>query len=375
MSIRRGVTTAIAASTVLVLAACGGGSSDPETTDGGSESSSTSEGGADLADLSGTLAGAGASSQENAMNGWLAGFQEQAPGVQPSYDAVGSSGGREQFLSGGVQFAGSDSPLKEEEIATAQEMCTEPLELPLYISPIAVVYNLPDVDADNINLDSDTIAKMFAGEITSWDDEAIAAQNEGVELPAVDIIPVNRADGSGTTENFQEYLVATAPDSWPYEASDTWPVSGGQSGNGTSGMISTVESTEGTIGYADASRAGDLGTVALKVGEEYVPFSPEAAATAVDASPLTEDATDLRITYELDRTTTEAGAYPLVLISYSLACQTYENASDAANVKAFLSYVASPEGQDRAAMPDVAGSAPISEDLRTDILAAIDQIS
>lgn len=140
-------------------------------------------------------------------------------------------------------------------------------------------------------------------------------------------------------------------------------------------MIDTVSSQEGAIGYADASRAGDLGTAAVGVGETFVPYSAEAAAAVVDASPATDDATDLRLTIELDRDTTEAGTYPIVLISYLIACSTYDNEADVANVAAYLSYIASEDGQARAAEPDVAGSAPISDTLRTEVEAAIAQIT
>lgn len=362
---------ALSGALALTLAACSSGSS-------ATPGSTTGAGSGDAAvELSGSLAGAGASSQEKAVAGWIAGFNDTYPGVAVSYDAAGSGGGREQFLAGGVQFAGSDAALKPEEVESAVDRCFggEALELPLYISPIAVVYNLPDVEADNIQLSAATIAKIFNRDITSWDDAEIAAENPDVTLPAVDIIPVNRNDESGTTENFTEYLAAASDGAWPHEASGDWPLSGGQSGKGTQGMIDTVSGAEGAIGYADASRAGDLGTVALKVGDEYVPFSAEAAAKVVDASPRAEDATDKRLVVELDRTTTEAGAYPLVLVSYSIACSTYDSESDANNVKAYLSYVASPEGQDRAADPSVAGSAPISDDLRTEVQAAIDAIT
>ncbi|ACQ81668.1 phosphate ABC transporter, periplasmic phosphate-binding protein [Beutenbergia cavernae DSM 12333] len=370
---RGAALAAVAAGAALLLAACGGNADGSEN---GTDGEETTDGGSNAADLSGVLAGAGASSQEAAMAGWQAGFGDLAPNVQFSYDAVGSSGGREQFLSGGVQFAGSDAALDPDELAAATERCFggEALELPLYISPIAVVYNLPDLGVENLQLDAATIAQIFNGDITSWDDPAIAEANPDATLPALAIIPVNRSDGSGTTENFTEYLAAASEGAWPHEPSDAWPVEGGQSGNGTSGLIDTVNSAEGTIGYADASRAGDLGTVALQVGEEYVPYSAEAAAAVVDASPATEDATDLRLTVELDRTTTAAGAYPLVLISYSIACSTYDNEEDAANVAALLSYIASPEGQERSAQPDVAGSAPISDDLRTRVEAAIAEI-
>lgn len=311
------------------------------------------------------------------MGGWTATLASVAPDLTVTYEAVGSGGGREQFLSGGVQFAGTDAPLKEEELTAAADRCYggEALELPLYISPIAVVYNLPGVDAEHINMSGELIAKIFNGDIKNWNDPAIAAENEGVELPDLAIIPVNRSDESGTTENFTEYLAAASNGAWTHEASGDWPISGTQSGNGTSGLIDTVTGAEGAIGYADASRAGDLGTVALKVGESYVPFSAEAAAKVVDASPRAADATDKRLVVELDRTTTEAGAYPLVLISYSVACSVYETSEDATNVKAFLNYVASTEGQTVASAADVAGSAPISDALRTEVVAAINSIT
>ncbi len=95
----------------------------------------------------------------------------------------------------------------------------------------------------------------------------------------------------------------------------------------------------------------------------------------MDASPRAADATDKRLVVELDRTTTEAGAYPLVLISYSVACSVYETSEDATNVKAFLNYVASTEGQTVASAADVAGSAPISDALRTEVVAAINSIT
>jgi len=361
---RSGALVLAGTALALTLAACSSGSS----ADGGDASA---EG------LSGSLAAAGASSQEKAVAGWIAGFNDTYPDVAVSYDAVGSGGGREQFLAGAVQLAGSDAALKDDELAAASERCEggEALELPLYISPIAVVYNLPDLDTEHLQLSAATLAKIFNRDITTWDDPAIAAENPGVTLPSTGIIPVNRSDESGTTENFTEYLEAASDGAWPHEASGDWPLSGGQSGQGTQGVIDTVSGATGAIGYADASRAGDLGTVALKVGDAYVPFSAEAAAKVVDASPRAQDATDKRLVVELDRTTTEAGAYPLVLVSYSIACSTYADEADAAKVKAYLTYVASEAGQERAADPSVAGAAPISDELRTEVQAAIDSIT
>src|SRR5699024_10621640 len=121
---------------------------------------------------------------------------DNAPDVSLSYDPAGSGAGRGQFLAGSVQFAGSDSALKPEEITKATERCFggDVLELPLYISPIAVIYNLPNVSAEHLQLSAETLAKIFNGDITKWNDPAIAAENDGVELPDLAITPVNRSD-------------------------------------------------------------------------------------------------------------------------------------------------------------------------------------
>ncbi|WP_405002567.1 phosphate ABC transporter substrate-binding protein PstS [Georgenia thermotolerans] len=311
------------------------------------------------------------------MNGWLAGFQEQHPGVNVSYDPVGSGTGREQFLNGSVLFAGSDKAMSAEEVAKAKERCSgsEALELPVYISPIAVAYNLPG-SPQHLNLTPETLAKIFNGDIKTWNDPAIAADNPGVQLPSTAIVPVNRSDNSGTTENFTEYLAEAAGGAWPHEPSEKWPLQGTQSGAQTSGVVQTLQGSEGTIAYLDASQVPKgMGTAAVKVGNEFVPYSPQAAAAVVDASPPAPDATDLRLTIDIARDTTQAGAYPVVLVSYEIACSLYDKKQDADNVKALLTYIASPEGQDRAADPSVAGSAPITDALRQKVDAAINQIS
>jgi phosphate transport system substrate-binding protein len=363
---RRLGVLALTGAMAVALTACG--SDDPvgaaADADGGTGSGS---------ELSGNLEGAGASSQESAMEAWRAGFQSANPDVNVSYDPVGSGGGRTQFLDGGVAFAGSDAALDEDELAQAAERCAGAgaIDLPLYISPIAVIYNLPGVD--ELNLSPAVIAGIFDRTITTWSAPEIAADNPGVTLPDLPITPVNRSDESGTTENFTEYLVATAGEAWPYEASGDWPVAGGQSAQGTSGVVQTVQGGEGAIGYADASKAGSLGTARIEVGEEWVGYSPEAAAAVVDASPRAEGRGEHDIVVELDRTTTAAGAYPLVLISYSVACSAYEDETEGTLVKEFLGYIAGEEGQQAAA--SAAGSAPISDTLRTDVEAALESIT
>jgi phosphate transport system substrate-binding protein len=358
---RFGVPAVIAVTAALALSSC-----------------AANEGGAAPAEsassLSGNLVGAGASSQDAAQQSWIAGFQTANPDVTIDYDPSGSGAGRETFLEGASDFAGSDRAFKDDELAAGGFAKCAPdstiVELPLYISPIAVIFNVEGVDT--LNLDAATIAGIFAGTITNWNDPAIAATNPDATLPDLAITPVHRSDDSGTTENFTEYLGAAAPDVWTYEADGVWPFEGGEAAQGTSGVVDAVTNGTGTVGYADASRAGDLGTVAVQVGDEFVEYSPEAAAAIVDASPFAEGRAEGDLAIELDRTSTEAGVYPIVLVSYLIACGTYAEAENVELVKSYLSYIASPEGQDAAAAD--AGSAPISDSLREQVTAAIDSI-
>src|SRR5690606_29466105 len=161
-------------------------------------------------DLSGSLNGAGASSQEAAQQAWIAGFQQQHPGVTVNYAPEGSGAGREQFTSGAVPFAGTDAYLDDEELVAAEEACGAPaVDLPLYIDPIALPYNLPGVDT--LNLRPEVIAGIFDEQITTWNDPAIAESNPDVTLPDLPITPVHRSDESATTENFVDYLSKAAP--------------------------------------------------------------------------------------------------------------------------------------------------------------------
>ncbi|MEG3614266.1 phosphate ABC transporter substrate-binding protein PstS [Isoptericola haloaureus] len=352
------------------LAACGSdpepaGSSGDETTEA-TEDSGDTEGG-----LSGTLSGGGASSQEAAMNAWRAGFQGANPEATVNYDPVGSGGGRTGFGDGSYKFAGSDAPLDDEELAAAEAQCGEGgvIEFPGYVSPVAVAFNLEGVET--LNMGPETIANIFLGEITSWDDEAIAADNPDVELPSTDITVVHRSDESGTTENFEEYLYTVAPDTWTAEPSGVWPVEGQESAQGTSGVVGAAQAGEGTITYADASQVADLGTVAVGVGGEFVEYSAEAAAEVVAQSPRTEGTSEYVYTIDLDRDI--AGTYPIVLVSYSLACTTYADEETAELVKGFLGYVASEEGQQAAS--EAAGSAPLSDTIREAVLPGIESIS
>lgn len=389
---RKAASLALAGALAVTLAACSDTSEGEETPDvttdatdeqteeeTADDEASTEAGGSSelptpIADLgvSGSLNGSGASSQANAQQAWRDNFSADF-GVTVNYNPTGSGTGREQFIGGAVSFAGTDSILDEEELAAAAQRCgSDIVEVPLYISPIAIAYNVPGVDS--LNLSAANVAAIFSGEITNWNDEAIAADNEGVELPDLEIVPVNRADDSGTTENFVQYIIeAAGEEAWPYEAADAWPISGTQSAEKTSGVVDLTAQTEGAITYADASQIGDLPAANVEVNGEFLAYSPEAAAAIVDGSEPTADATDLILTVDLKRDGSIADAYPVVMISYIVACTEYEDAQEAANVKGYLSYMASDEGQ-QAATAAGGGNAPISDDLQSRVFPAIDAI-
>lgn len=353
---------AVAAVAALTLTACAANEPSGDATgDSGSEMA-----------LSGTVNATGASSQGAAQQAWTAEFQNANGDVTINYQPTGSGTGRDNFIAGSSQFIGSDRAFNDEEIAAGEfGTCatSDIVEVPAYISPVAVVFNLEGVDS--LNMTSDLVAQIFNEQIETWNDPAIAELNPEADLPDTAITPVYRGDSSGTTGTFTDYLAAVAPDAWPYEGGDEWPVSTtrSESAQQTSGVEAAVTGGNGTIGYIDASRAGELGSVAIEVQGEYVPFSAEAAAELVSASPLAEGRGEGDLVFEVDPAAAPAGAYPIALVSYLIACVEYEDAAVADIVREYFSYVTSEEGQ--AAAAEAAGSAPISAEVRSQVEGAI----
>lgn len=352
-----------AISAVAALAFTGCAANEPAATENGDTPAST---------LEGTIKATGASSQGSAQEAWVAAFQTANTGVTINYEPTGSGTGRENFIAGASDFIGSDRAFKMDEFADGFAGCASEgiVEVPLYISPVAVAFNLEGVD--ELNLDAATLAGIFAGTITNWNDAAIADQNEGVELPDLAISPVHRSDPSGTQETFTKYLSATAGDVWTYEPADVWPIQGGEAAQGTSGVVQAIKAGNGAIGFADASQTADLGQVKVGVAGDYVAYSADAAAALVENSPLEEGRGAGDLVFSVDPADAPAGSYPIALVSYLIACEEYTDTAVAPVVKAYLEYIASEDGQKAAA--DNAGSAPISAGLREKVLAAIDTI-
>lgn len=355
------LTAAIGLSMAVAFTGC---AANEGGTSSGSGSSSSSS-------LSGTLQGTGASSQKVAQESWVAAFQDANPDVTVNYSPEGSGAGREAFQAGGADFAGSDRAFTAEENQAGKfGKCTPEstaLDLPIYISPIAIIFNVEGVES--LNMDAATLAGIFKGTIKKWNDPKIAALNPDAKLPNANITAVHRSDDSGTTENFTDYLNQVAPSVWDKEADGNWQYSGGEAAKGTSGVVAAVKNGVNTIGYADASQTEGISKVSVGEGGKYAAPTEEDAAKVVENSPQESGRAEHDLALELDR---KAEGYPIVLVSYAMACSDYQDDKTAELVKAYLGYMASTEGQTVA--KDAAGTAPLSSSLSEKVSAAVESI-
>ncbi|SFB88392.1 phosphate transport system substrate-binding protein [Nocardioides terrae] len=362
-SIRRALVPGVAAAAVaLSLAGCGSDdSADASTSVGGSSSASG---------LSGTVAAGGSSAQEKAQEAWRAGFGADNPDVTITYDPVGSGTGRDNFYSGAFKFAGSDSAIPAEDMEKATAACggSDVIEVPVFISPIDIVFNVEGVDS--LDLDATTVANIFNGTIKKWNDPAIAELNADATLPDLAISPVHRSDSSGTTDNFTDWLFQAGGGAWKTEHSSDWPVQSGEAAEGTSGVVGAIQDGNGTIGYADDSAVAstELGKVSVKVGDQFVAPSADGAAAGLAASKLADGAADTQLAYAINRTSTDPSVYPVFLVSYFIACPTYDDKATADVVKGFGQFVVSELGQKAAA------TNALSAPLPTDVASKADAI-
>jgi phosphate transport system substrate-binding protein len=328
---RRQVTTAGLAVCAVALAACSSSSSSSTTS-----SSSTSTGSASAsatASLSGTLNGSGSTFQLTFQQEAISSFKSVQPGMTVNYSGVGSGTGRSNLAAGTTNFGGSDSTIPASEASTFKGTV---LYFPVVIGPITVSYNLTGLSKP-LNLDADTIAKIFQAQITTWNNSAIAADNPGVTLPSTAITICRRSDSSGTTQNFSEFLVKGAPSVWTLGSSSTikWPAAS-RGGNGNGGVASCVKSTSGAVGYVDYADAKASGLVFANVKNSsgnYITPSPTSGSAAGDSATIASNLTFSAIW------ASGAQAYPITYQSWVLVYATQPNANDAAMLKAYIGYL------------------------------------
>jgi phosphate transport system substrate-binding protein len=361
--LRASLAIGTALTAMIALSSC----ASNEAPGAGSSSGGSASSGA--ASLTGTLNGVGSSAQANAQTAWAKGFQTTNSGVTVNYNPSGSGAGRTAFENGGADFAGSDAALPAEELSGSFKDCkagTKGIDVPVYVSSVALVYNLDGVK--DLKLDATTVAKIFSGKITKWNDSAIAKLNSGATLPGSNITPVYRSDKSGTTNNFTDYLHQTAGSVWTAEAADAFPFKTGEGAAKGSGVVAAVTGGKGTIGYVDNSSVGTLSVAKIKVGSSYVAPSTDSASKTAETSPLDTSRASNDVVVKVDRTTTDASEYPITLVSYLIACTSYNDSAKAALVKAYAQYVTSDAGQQAAGSS--AKSAPMTGALASKAQAA-----
>jgi phosphate transport system substrate-binding protein len=343
------------AAMLLLLAGCSG-SPEPPASDGS------------IACAPGSIQGQGSTAQANAVNAWIREYQVSCSAATISYNSVGSGAGVTAFLGGTGDFAGSDSALSATDQPKANARCKNgpAVHLPMVVGPIALAYNVAGVG--ELRLRPATIAKIFAGTVSTWDDKAIKADNPDAVLPSTPITTIHRKDSSGTTDNFTKFLGATAAADWPYGHQGLWQAPGGQAQQGSDGVAAAVASTNGAIGYVEWSYARFHSLRTARVGNgagEFVPLTDDAAGRTV-ASAGSGPGPDLQMA--IDYGTKAPGAYPIVLLTYEIVCAK----AAPALLRSFLTYTSSPSGQAAAVR---LGYAPLPESVRAKVATVVAGLS
>jgi phosphate transport system substrate-binding protein len=280
------------------------------------------------------------------MTQWIKDYQTKCSGATVTYGGGGSGQGVTDFTNKQVDFAGSDAALDptKGEVAAGTKACGSPaINLPMVTGPIAVAFNLKGVS--DLTLTPDVTAKIFTGKITSWDDPAIKAINSGEDLPSTRITVFNRSDSSGTTQNFERYLAASAPTVWTSKPSKVWAGAGqGKKGNQLVGQA--VQSTGGAVAYVEWSYAiqNNLPQAKIDNGAGPVELTADTVAKTISTAQVTPSGPG-DLTLKLDYATKTAGAYPIVLVTYEIVCTKYASTSTGALVKSFMNFIVSTDEQ------------------------------
>ncbi|MBD2654069.1 MULTISPECIES: phosphate ABC transporter substrate-binding protein PstS [Synechocystis] len=357
------VPTASVLALTVGLAACGGG--------GGGDTAQTSGGESTAADAFAnkvSLTGAGASFPAPLYQGWFVALNQAVPNLEVNYQSVGSGAGVEQFMTKTVDFGASDVAMDDEEIA---KINGEVIMLPMTAGSIVMAYNLPGVEG--LKLSQENLAAIMLGNITTWNDPKLVADNPDVTLPDRPITVVHRSDGSGTTAVFTMNLAAMSP-----EFKETigegktveWPTSKGKfiGGKGNEGVTAAIQQNEGAIGYIEYGYASNnnltMASLQNKDGQFVVPTDANASATLA-AVELPENLREF--------ITNPAGAesYPIVTYSWMLLYPQYADAEKAKGIEAMVEFGLN-EGQ---TMAPALGYVPLPQNVREKVAAAADKIS
>jgi phosphate transport system substrate-binding protein len=339
------------------VAACG--------SDNNSSSASTSSGGGGSSSVTATLNGAGSTFAAPIYQ--QLGSDLKDKGLTINYQGVGSGAGVSQFAAGTVDFAGSDPALTPDDRTAIKK--GEAVQIPFALGAITASYNLNGVKS-GLKLDGATLAKIYLGKITSWDDPAIKAQNGGTTIPSTKITVVHRSDSSGTTKGFTQFLANYSPEwkSGPGVDKDIkWPVGTGAKGN--DGVAAAVKQTDGAVGYVEQAYALQNGFTFADVKNK----SGKYVAPTIDSTSAAGEG--LTVPADLGISTIDAAnpaAYPIVsqtfAITYADPCKAGVDATKAKGLKQLMTYLLGP-GQDTIKKLSYA---PIPASLKTKDQAVVD---
>jgi phosphate transport system substrate-binding protein len=299
-----------------------------------------------------TITGAGSTFDYPAFTKWFEAYKKLDPGVEFNYQSIGSGGGIKNLLNQTVDFGASDAPMKDDAMATAPGKI---IHLPIVAGGVAVIYNLPG--SPKLKLDGDTLANIFLGNISKWNDPKIAALNPGVDLPDTAIVPVHRADGSGTSFIFTDYLSSVNPawaDTVGKGSSVKWPAGIGLAAKGSEGVAGQVKQLPGGIGYAELAYAD----------QNHIPFADMKNSSSNFISPAPDSVSAALATAKIPDdfrfsmvNAPGATAYPISGASWVLVYDATKKPENGAKLVAFLKWAVT-EGQkisptlDYAPLPD-----------------------
>jgi phosphate transport system substrate-binding protein len=368
---RHAAALSLVAASALVLSACGSDNNTP-----GAGGASTGGAPANCGGKK-TLKASGSTAQANAMTRFEAKYAQSCDGFDINYTGNGSGAGINEFLGKQTDFAGSDSPLSAQkgEVDKAKQRCdgNDAWNLPAVFGPIAVTYNVPGVN--DVALDGTTLAKIFSGQITNWNDPAIAELNKGKTLPDQKIVVIFRNDQSGTTDNFQQYLQASGGGAWTKGAGKDFAGGVGEGAKGNDGTSQALKNTPGGITYNEWSFAKaqnlNIAKIANSGGGEPVALTSDSVSKALEGAQVKGSGNDLQLDLSSIYATKAQGAYPIVLATYEIACSKYTDADTGKAVKSFLT-VAVTSGQQ--GLGD-AGYAPLPKTLQDKLQNSINAIS
>lgn len=364
---RAGVVLSLLTASALVLSGCGH-----------SDSASSASGGAVPIQCGGKnkLLASGSTAQAHAIEQFVYAYIRACPDYTLDYRANGSGKGIEQFTNNQTDLAGSDSPLDQAkgEPQRAEARCGSPAwHLPTVFGPIAVTYNIKGVSA--LDLDGPTLARIFNGAITSWDDPAIKALNKDATLPAEPIHVVFRADESGTTDNFQKYLDVASGGAWGKGAGKSFHGGVGEGAAGNDGTSAMLRSTEGAITYNEWSyavgRQLNMAQIITSAGPDPVGISAESVEKTIAGAKFTGQGNDLVVDTSSFYKPQQPGSYPIVLVTYEIVCSKYPDPSTGPAVKAFMQAAIGAGQEDL----DQYGYIPLPSSFQSKLKTAVDAIA